>query len=441
VERPAGGTRVRVRFVEMSADRRAVARVSAWAVAVSDAVPGDVADIEIRERRAAGYRGRLIAVVHPSARRVQPLCPHFEQCGGCQWQRLDGAAQVEHKVGLARRALAAAGAGDLPISIVPAPAGWAYRTAGSYVPSVDRHGPALGLHAANGPSNIPIRTCLVQSPLLETAFEEMRRAWRVLAFELGGRLCREVRLRVGEASREVGVGLVMHGALTESQRGAIVETVGTHVKRVVEIAAVPARDVSATVGPMTQLRHGRRGIVELLHDCWYHVPVFAPFPAAGRASAAAVAHAVQALDLDHDVTVVETDAGIGAYTLPVAAAAGRVIGRTAGEHLEAARENAALNNESRAVFVDRKAETLARLARTYGPIRRALVQADYETAPFETLAGAGVRRLIVLAGSPGKLAHAVVAARDAGFTPRSVTLIDTHPQTSRAELHAVLDGP
>jgi len=69
------------------------------------------------------------------------------------------------------------------------------------------------------------------------------------------------------------------------------------------------------------------------------------------------------------------------------------------------------------------------------------VRADYKSAPFETLWSGGVRRLVLLAGSPGRLAEALTAARGAGFTPRSVTVVDTHPQTSRAELHAVLDAP
>src|SRR5215831_19610515 len=80
--RPALGARVRVQFSELSADRCAIARFGSWDIAVPNAVPGDVADIEVRDRRGAEYRGHLLTLVRPSPLRVRPPCPIFDRCGG-----------------------------------------------------------------------------------------------------------------------------------------------------------------------------------------------------------------------------------------------------------------------------------------------------------------------------------------------------------------------
>lgn len=426
----------------MSDGRRAVAHAGPWTVAVPDTVPGDIADVVLRDRRDAVYRGHLVALVRPSPRRVPAKCPHFERCGGCQWQRLDETAQAEYKGALVRRALAAAGLGEVPVDVVPAAAAWGYRTAGAYVPVADDRGAALGLHAPAGTSHVPIHTCLVQSPALRIAFEQMQRAWRALVPRLedtapDGTACRQVRIRVGDASHEVAVGLVHGGRLTPRAREAIVDVIGAHVTRLVEITAKPARPRPRTGGPMNELRWGRNGVVEAILDRWYHVPVFAPFPVTGRAAAGAITSALDALALDAGTTLLETDAGIGAYTLPAAAAARRVVGRTTAEHLDLARQNAAWNGASNAVFVDRRAETLPRSFRSHGPIRRALVQVTQNPVPFETLHRAGVERLVLLANSPARLAEILGAAGD-HFETRSITVIDTHPQTSRGEIHAVL---
>ncbi|HEV2439523.1 MAG TPA: hypothetical protein VGX97_05625 [bacterium] len=428
----------------MSDGRRAIAHVGPWTVAVPDAVPGDIAEVELREHRDAAYRGHLVTLVCPSPRRVRPLCPHFEQCGGCQWQRLDEHTHAEYKGALMRRALDAIDLGAVPVHVVSATAAWGYRTAGTYVPVADGHGAALGLHAAAGPSHVRIRTCLVQSPALQTAFEEMQRAWSALAPRLehktpGGTACRQIRIRVGDASHEVAVGLILQGRMTPRQREAIVDVIGGQVTRLVEITGKPARPVSRAAGPMTELRWGRSGVVDAILGRWYHVPVFAPFPVTGRAAGAAITSVLEALALDAGTTLLETDAGIGAYTLPAAARARRVVGRTTAEYLDLARQNAAWNNVSNAVFTDRASETLTRIVRSHGPIERALVQVTQDAGPLEALHAAGVRRLVLLANSPARLAEVLRAAADR-FETRSVTVLDSHPQTSRAELHAALDA-
>jgi 23S rRNA (uracil1939-C5)-methyltransferase len=416
---------------------------------VAGAVPGDIADVELRDRRDTAYRGHLAALVRSSPHRVRPQCPHFEQCGGCQWQRLDETAQAEYKAALVGRTLAHGAGGvidfdAIPLRAVPASDAWGYRTAGTYVPVPDGGATTLGLHAAVGAAHVPIDTCLVQSPALRAAFEEMRRAWGALAARLaaapGKVRGRQVRIRVGEASREVAIGLIHDGSLTPPAREAIVKVIGAHVTGLVEITARPALPIPRAAGPLGELRWGRGGVVDAMLDRWYHIPVFAPFPATGRTAAGAITSAVEALALDDSTTLLETDAGIGAYTLPAAAAARRVVGRTGAEYLTLARENAAWNEASNAVFIDRRAETLRRVGRSYGPARRALVQLTQSVVPFEPLRRAGVERLVLVATSAAQLAAALAAAAGERFETRAITVVDTHPQTSRAEIQATLES-
>lgn len=433
------GTRVRVMFDGMSADRKALAHLGPWTIAVADAVPGDLADVELRERRERAIRGRLVTLVQPSSRRVPPPCPHFERCGGCQWQRLDGVAQNAAKGALVERALAASGLDAVPVDVVPAAEGWGYRTAGTYVPAADGRGPALGLHAAAGPAHVAIDACPVQSPVLQRTFAEVQRAWRILAPALdaaggGERVCRQIRLRVGEASQEAAVGLVVDAPLAPPLRDAILDALRRHLTGLVEVTVKRARPAEP------ELRWGQAGVVEALLGRWYHVPVFAPFPVTGRAASAAVTCALDALELDGTATLLEMDAGIGAYTLPAAARAKRAVGRTAGEHLAVARQNAAWNEASNAIFVDRASQTLSAVIRSYGPTRRALAHVTGDPVPFGALHEAGVERLVLAATSPARLADAAGAAHAAGFRLRSVTVVDTHPQTSRADLYAAADA-
>ncbi len=66
-------------------------------VFVEGAVPGDVADVFVQKKKGGFGEGRLEKLLQPSAQRVEPFCQHFSVCGGCKWQHLEYAAQLEHK--------------------------------------------------------------------------------------------------------------------------------------------------------------------------------------------------------------------------------------------------------------------------------------------------------------------------------------------------------
>ena len=67
------------------------------AVLVKGAVPGDLIDFQMRKKRNGMKWGAPINFIEYSSDRVEPVCNHFEHCGGCSWQNLDYAIQAEQK--------------------------------------------------------------------------------------------------------------------------------------------------------------------------------------------------------------------------------------------------------------------------------------------------------------------------------------------------------
>jgi 23S rRNA (uracil1939-C5)-methyltransferase len=53
--------------------------------------------VEITEIKKKFARARLVRVVESSPRRVAPPCRYFGECGGCQYQHIDYALQLEIK--------------------------------------------------------------------------------------------------------------------------------------------------------------------------------------------------------------------------------------------------------------------------------------------------------------------------------------------------------
>ena len=81
----------------VAAEGKALTHYEGIVVFVDFAVPGDVVDIRICKKKKNYMEGRIERIVTPSAERLAPFCEHFGVCGGCRWQPLPYARQLEAK--------------------------------------------------------------------------------------------------------------------------------------------------------------------------------------------------------------------------------------------------------------------------------------------------------------------------------------------------------
>lgn len=64
---------------------------------IDGAVPGDVVDITIYNKKKKIKIAAVDSFVTKSPDRVAPFCSHFSECGGCKWQHLSYEAQLKFK--------------------------------------------------------------------------------------------------------------------------------------------------------------------------------------------------------------------------------------------------------------------------------------------------------------------------------------------------------
>ncbi len=98
-------------------------------VFVPFAAPGDRLRVRVIEERARFARGEIEAVLEPGADRVTPACAVFGRCGGCAWQHVAYAAQVDAKRAILGDALARIARLGAPpaIEFTASPAAYGYR--------------------------------------------------------------------------------------------------------------------------------------------------------------------------------------------------------------------------------------------------------------------------------------------------------------------------
>jgi 23S rRNA (uracil1939-C5)-methyltransferase/tRNA (uracil-5-)-methyltransferase len=72
-------------------------RVNDWVIMVPHVLPGEVVIASIHKNLKNYSMGDLIKVVKPSSDRVEPKCPLFGICGGCQYQHIKYEKQLDIK--------------------------------------------------------------------------------------------------------------------------------------------------------------------------------------------------------------------------------------------------------------------------------------------------------------------------------------------------------
>jgi tRNA/tmRNA/rRNA uracil-C5-methylase (TrmA/RlmC/RlmD family) len=106
--------------------------------------PGDRVRVRITDRRSNYSRGVVETLLEPGPQRADPVCAVFGSCGGCAWQHVDYAAQLDAKRMIAFSALQRIGGFALPdhiaLPITPSRSPYRYRTRSRVVVSAGKVG-------------------------------------------------------------------------------------------------------------------------------------------------------------------------------------------------------------------------------------------------------------------------------------------------------------
>jgi 23S rRNA (uracil1939-C5)-methyltransferase len=176
-------------------------RVDGRVVLTPFVLPGEKVRIEIGE----GVNARLVEVIEPSPDRVDPPCPLFARCGGCQYQHAPYEFQLARKVEILREQLRRVGkieySGEIETISGP-PLGYRNRVQ-VHILSSGRAGRKLGYLARRSHELVPLTgDCPVASPRLNQALAAMRERLHDARFP---RFVRSLELFTNETEVQVNV--------------------------------------------------------------------------------------------------------------------------------------------------------------------------------------------------------------------------------------------
>jgi 23S rRNA (uracil1939-C5)-methyltransferase len=417
----------------LDAEGRGVARnAQGKVVFVEGALPGEIVEAQPLHGKRSFDVARAVSILHESAARREPRCPHFGVCGGCATQHIDARTQVAAKQRWLEDCLARIG--KVPVGTLLSPLygdEWGYRRrARLSVRYVASKGALVGFRERRSTYVADMRSCDVLPPPVSALIPQLR--------ELIARL--SVRERVPQI--EVAVGdeatvlvfrhLLPLTAEDEAHLRSFAGSAGVHVW------LQPGGPDSAA-----PLQPAKRDVLSYRLPQYEVRIAFEPtdFTQVNDSmNRALVARVMRLLDPQPRERIADLFCGLGNFSLPIARLGANVIGFEASDALVArARDNAAANG----LVAQFEAVDLfhARID-AFGPFDKVLLDPPREGAvEVVKRIGAGwPRRIVYVSCDPATLARdAGVLVHTKGFTLEAAGVVNMFPHTAHIESVALFE--
>lgn len=399
-------------------------------------IPGEKVEATLTETRPGFARARLDQVVEASAERVEPSCPYFGRCGGCQYQHINYQAQLRYKSEILRETLRRTAKLELSCEIaVHAAEPWHYRNRTRMrIQTAPKF--QLGYHHNASHQLLPVEQCPISSPLINNA---IRAVWTLGNDGALPASAHGIQFFANHDDQQMLVELyVLPGTdARECQPfAAALHQLVPPIQGVVVFASASAEDDSRQFAPLTSV-HGEQGHAVGNGELRYRVADHDFRVSAGsffqtnRFLVEELAHV--AVGENKGRAALDLYAGVGLFTLPLSLRFDEVLAVEASPNSFAdLRHNAAAKGKpiraTTEAFVIERGTKLAPDFVIVDPPRSGLGE---KTA--RALGRMSVPRVTYVSCDPATLARDLRVLLESGFKVQQAYLFDLFPQTAHLE--------
>jgi 23S rRNA (uracil1939-C5)-methyltransferase len=424
-----------VMIEKWSHDGRGITHVNGKTTFISGVIPEESVMFAYDRKRKDYDEGHVLAIKKASSARVEPKCPHFNQCGGCQLQFLEPAIQVHVKQDWVKDILARIGHVE-PLNWLPAIEGpyWHYRhKARLSVRYVEKKQKTLvGFREKQNARYIAdIETCSIlpvkvaeNIPLLKKLIDDLNNPKAIAQIEV--------------AASETTIALIFRHleVLTEYDLNKLIAFGQQQDFHMLLQPKGPDSIVSLYPAEFSVLSYR---LDDYALKFQFHPVDFTQVnPAVNQKM---VKQAVDLLALTKEDQVLDLFCGLGNFSLPIATRAKNVIGIEVSEGMvRRADQNAALNGLDNAQFYAANLDQVNPIKIT--PISKVLLDPPRTGAAMcvQQMKQFSPEKIVYVSCNPLTLARdANILVNEQGYTLSQVGVINMFPQTTHVEVMALFE--
>jgi 23S rRNA (uracil1939-C5)-methyltransferase len=430
-----GFDEMEVQVESLTPQGEGIARPDGPVMFVPRALPGEQVRVEIVYRRKTDFvRAVPIEILTKSPDRVEPPCPHFEKCGGCQLQHLSDENQASHKTEQFTQTMQRMAGLDIENLQFHQNQTTGYRN--RMIFRVTPTGaPRLALsHFADARKCIPIPNCLVLHAALNELIAPINQAMDQFCASPSPRPHRVVMRRLGD---KVALAWVFAPGQIRNRKnlGKFIEgSLKVDAFHLFECANWKADSLASA---RKHLLFGKDDLKVKMGSCWAYAGI-ENFLQVNDSLAGEMYDWVSQLPYQSKQSIADIYCGVGLLTMGLAKRFGKVFGVDNDEGaVERARRTATAQGLLNMKFLCAPAEHLASGLKDFPEQVDAVIldppRKGCSKAVLNAVLAMEPKDIVLISCHPAAMARDLRYLKENGWSPKEVSLWDLFPQSHHIE--------
>lgn len=443
--------KLEVLFEDLTHEGLGVAKVEGYPLFVENALPGEHAEIKVVKLKKGYGFAKLIRTIKGSQSRIDPPCPLFTQCGGCQIQHMTYESQLQFKQKQVQEVLARIGHLDKVkvLSVLGMEDPWRYRNKAQVPIGEESGGLVAGFYQKRSHEIINMETCLIQS----TDNDEIVQGVKNIAQKYGIRAydekkhkgtLRHIMTRFGRHTKDVMVVLITKNESLPNKTNIIKEIAEKFPQVKSIIQNINAKRTNVIFGDHTKVLYGDEYLYDFIGDIKFAISARSFYQVNPEQTKVLYNKALEYAALTGKETVIDAYCGIGTISLFLAQKAKKVYGvEIVPEAIEDANRNKNLNNVTNVEFEVGEAENVIPDWYKRGIKADVLVvdppRKGCDESLLETIIEMKPKRVVYVSCNPATLARDLRILEQGGYKTLEVQPVDMFPHTTHVEAVARIE--
>lgn len=434
---------VKLEITDLNSDGAGVGRCDGLVVFVPYALPGETVEVLIIKATKNYAVGKIQNIIKKSDKRIDPECPYFYRCGGCDYQHINYDEQLQLKCSSTIRNIQKISQNkDINIEkIIGADKIWNYRNKAQFPVSLDKESNViLGFFSPKSHRVVSIDKCVLQDNKCNDIIEPIKKIIKKHHLSVYDEINHKGVLRhviVRASNDETMVILV-----TNSSKKLPENLINTIKKTIPQITTliqnVNTKKGNIILGSQCINLFGNGYINDTLCDINFHLRPLAFLQVNPIQAEKLYNAALQYADLTGNEIVFDAYCGIGVMSLMIAKRAKKLIGvEIVPEAIETAKESAQLNNIKNAEFIVGACEDILPQLLKKGENPDVIVvdppRAGCEESLINAIAENNIKKIVYVSCNPATLARDIKQFNELGYTCSNVTFVDMFCHTKHIE--------
>jgi 23S rRNA (uracil1939-C5)-methyltransferase len=408
-------------FHDLSHDGQGVGRHFDKVVFVEGVLPQEKASIKVVREKKNLIEGKLVQLLKESPDRVNPVCPYFSQCGGCQIMHLSYEKQLEAKKNRVLNQIKKIAKFDIPFEVEmhSSPQKLHYRNK----ISCKLKDLKFGYYEKKSHTLLDIERCAIAQFNLQPLISLIRNHLSEL------KQFQSVTFRTNALNTEVTLLFYPNENIPKS----LLESIKQQHKEVVGI-------VSADEKGQKKIQYGRSFIYETILDETFKVDALAFLQVNILQAERLYKKVLSYLNLKPDEIVVDAYCGIGILACTMGKTQASIVGfDVVKESIESAQENAKRLGLNHVSFFQEPFESAHSLPKKVDSLIINPPRSGCEKQAFDQVKRLNPKKVIYVSCDPATLARDLIILFEIGYSLKGLDIFDLFPQTMHVETLAYLE--